>query len=229
MSTTITKGETMINVNGVNLYYQKVGEGEAMILLHGNGEDHQIFSPLITKLQSNFTIYAVDSRNHGRSDKTNVYDYQTMADDIESLIKKLQLKSVNFIGFSDGAIITLLLALRDQTMIKKMALLGVNLQPSDFTQKSLQYLRQHYAQTGSPLCKMMLEQPNIAITSLNKINIPTLIIGAENDIFHPELFTQIAEHLPNSQLKMMPNHDHSSYIINNDLLYPDLMAFFRKD
>lgn len=81
----------MISVNGVNLYYQKTGDGEAMILLHGNGEDHQIFSPLIAKLWSDFTFYAVDSRNHGRSDKTAVYDYSVMADDIEALIKELHL------------------------------------------------------------------------------------------------------------------------------------------
>lgn len=219
----------MIYVNGVNLYYQKTGHGEALILLHGNGEDHQIFSPLITKLKSNFTVYAVDSRNHGQSEKTTVYDYNVMADDIEALIKALQLKSVNLIGFSDGAIIALLLALRCQAMIKKMALLGVNLKPSDFTQESYQYLQQHYAQTGDPLFKMMLEQPNIELNWLTKITVPTLIVAAENDIYHPELFTQIADTLPDSQLKIIPNHDHGSYIINNDMLYPDLMRFLQKN
>lgn len=218
----------MISVNGVNLYYQKTGDGEAMILLHGNGEDHQIFSPLIAKLRSDFTVYAVDSRNHGRSDKTTVYDYSVMADDIKALIKELHLNAVNLIGFSDGAIIALLLALRDQAVIKKMALLGVNLKPSDFTQESYKYVQQHYAKTGDPLLKMMLEQPNIEINSLNKITIPTLIIAAENDIYHPALFSQIADNLPDSQLKIIPNHDHGSYIINNDMLYPDLVAFFRK-
>ncbi|OCG07557.1 hypothetical protein A9G13_04805 [Gilliamella sp. wkB178] len=216
----------MIYVNGVNLHYQKTGVGEPLILLHGNGEDHQIFSPLISKLQSNYTIYAVDSRNHGRSDKTGVYDYSVMADDVEALIKKLHLKSVNIIGFSDGAIIALLLALRCQEMIKKMALLGVNLKPSDFTQKSYEYLQQHYARTKDPLFKMMLEQPNIEISSLTKVTIPTLIIGAENDIYHQEMFSQIAENIPNSQLKIIAGHDHGSYIVNNDMLYPDLDVFF---
>lgn len=219
----------MVYVNGVNLYYQKTGAGEPLILLHGNGEDHQIFSPLIAKLRANYTIYAIDSRNHGRSDKTDIYDYNVMADDVEALIKKLHLKSVNIIGFSDGAIIALLFALRCQGMIKKMALLGVNLKPSDFTQESYEYLQQHYVRTKDPLFKMMLEQPNIEISSLTKVTIPTLIIGAENDIYHQEMFSQIADNIPNSQLKIMVGHDHGSYIINNDMLYPDLAVFFETD
>ncbi|MCX8711770.1 alpha/beta hydrolase [Gilliamella sp. B3464] len=219
----------MLCVNGVNLYYLKTGKGEPLMLLHGNGEDHQVFLPLIAKLTSHYTIYAVDSRNHGRSDKTAVYDYNVMADDIEALINKLHLKSVNIIGFSDGAIIALLLALRGKEMIKKMALLGVNLKPSDFTQQSYQYVLQHYEQTNDPLFKMMLEQPNIEVSSLTKITIPTLIIGAENDIYNPAMFVEVADNIPNSQLKIMTNHDHGSYIINNDMLYPDLVKFFEID
>ena len=219
----------MLCVNGVNLYYLKTGTGEPLILLHGNGGDHRVFLPLIAKLTSHYTIYAVDSRNHGRSDKTDVYDYNVMADDIEALINKLHLKSVNIIGFSDGAIIALLLALRGKEMIKKMALLGVNLKPSDFTQQSYQYVLQHYEQTNDPLFKMMLEQPNIEVSSLTKITIPTLIIGAENDIYNPAMFVEVADNIPNSQLKIMTNHDHGSYIINNDMLYPDLVKFFEID
>lgn len=219
----------MLCVNGVDLYYLKTGTGEPLILLHGNGGDHRVFLPLIAKLRSNYTIYAIDSRNHGRSDKTAVYDYNVMADDIEALINKLHLKPVNIIGFSDGAIIALLLALRGKEMIKKMALLGVNLKPSDFTQQSYQYVLQHYEQTNDPLFKMMLEQPNIEVSSLTKITIPTLIIGAENDIYNPAMFVEVADNIPNSQLKIMTNHDHGSYIINNDMLYPDLVKFFEID
>lgn len=216
----------MIKVNGINLYYEKSGSGDALILLHGNGEDHSIFAPLIQKFQRNYTVYAVDSRNHGLSEKTAVYDYKVMAADVYALIKALAINPVNIIGFSDGAIVSLLLALHDQSVIAKMALLGVNLSPADFNAESLEFVQQYYEQTGDPLYKMMLDQPHIDISSLKYVTVPAFVIGAENDIYLPEVFSSIAEALPHSKLKIVPNHDHGSYIINNDLLYSELADFF---
>lgn len=217
----------MIQINGVNIYYYQVGQGDPLILLHGNGEDHHIFDPLITKLQPYFTIYAIDSRNHGQSEETTDYHYEIMAADLAAFIQHLKLEAVNIIGFSDGAITALLLALQQPNLINKMALLGVNLQPSDFTNECYQFVQQTYATTQDPLFKMMLEQPNIELASLKQIKIPTLVIGAEHDIYHPALFEQIANTLPNATLKIMPDHQHDSYIVNNDILATDFIAFFQ--
>lgn len=216
----------MINVNGINIDYKKSGSGEALILLHGNGEDHSIFAPLIQKFHHNYTVYAVDSRNHGLSEKTTVYDYKVMADDIYALIMALAIDPVNIIGFSDGAIVSLLLALHDQSVISKMALLGVNLSPADFNAETFEFMQQYYEQTGDPLYKMMLKQPQIDISSLKDVTVPAFVIGAEKDIYHPEVFSSIAEALPHSKLKIVPDHDHGSYIVNNDLLYSELADFF---
>ncbi|MFV0329106.1 MAG: alpha/beta fold hydrolase [Dysgonomonas sp.] len=98
-----------IEVNNIILNYIKEGAGKPVILLHGNGEDHHIFDKLIVKLKQNFTIYAIDSRNHGESQMTDDYSYETMAEDIYQFIQKLSLKDVSVIGFSDGAIISILL------------------------------------------------------------------------------------------------------------------------
>ena len=59
-----------INVNGVNLYYEVYGSGMPIILVHGNSETHQIFDVLIDKLKEDYKVYAVDSRCHGKSEKT---------------------------------------------------------------------------------------------------------------------------------------------------------------
>lgn len=51
----------------LKLYYQKSGHGPAIILLHGNGEDHTLFADLITYLTPHYTVIALDSRDHGQS------------------------------------------------------------------------------------------------------------------------------------------------------------------
>jgi len=201
------------------------GQGRPVILLHGNGEDHHIFDKLINKLKHNFMVYAIDSRNHGESDKTEDYSYETMVKDIYQFIKELDLNKVAVVGFSDGAIISLLLELRYKGTFSKMALLGVNLKPTDFKKSIYRYLEVEFEKTKDPLVKMMLEQPNIELDELDNIHIPVLVIAAQNDIYYRNNFRNIVKALPNAELKIMSQHDHGSYIINQDILYPDLKAF----
>ena len=215
-----------ITANGVALFYNKTGAGRPMLLLHGNGEDHHIFDMLAAKLAQGFTLYAVDSRNHGQSQATENYDYDTMADDMLALIEKLSLGPVLITGFSDGAIIALLMAMKRPDSVAKMALLGPNLSPADFTEESLTFIRTTWEETGDPLFKMMLEQPNIPLEAMKAVRIPALVVGGEGDIFKPETFADLAGALPKGSLAIMAGHTHDSYITGQDLLYPDLAAFF---
>lgn len=214
-----------INVNNITLNYIQEGQGEPLILLHGNGEDLQIFDKLISKLKKQFTVYAIDSRNHGSSTRTEDFSYETMAEDIHQFIEKLELKHVSAIGFSDGAIISLLLTLKYPQIFKKMVLLGVNLKPSDFKLDIYNSIVEEYEKTQDPLFKMMLEQPNIELDNLKEINTPTLVIGAEDDLYNEDSFQNIADTMPDAELKIMKGHDHGSYVINSDILYPSLNEF----
>ncbi len=216
-----------INVNGIELNYIQEGQGKPLILLHGNGEDYRIFDNLISKLKNDFTIYALDSRNHGNSTKTDDFTYETMVEDVYQFIGKLKLKMPNVIGFSDGAIICILLAIKYNELIGKIALLGINLQPTDFKKKSYSDIIREYEATKSPLIAMMLEQPRIALESLRTLSNPALIIAGEKDVFYRKTFQNIARTMPNAALKIMQGHDHSSYIINEALLYPDFFDFFK--
>lgn len=217
-----------IEVNNIILNYIKKGTGTPLILLHGNGEDYHIFDKLIEKLSNDFTVYAMDSRNHGKSSKTNDFSYKTMAEDTYLFIKKLNLKNVSVIGFSDGGIISLLIAIQYPDLIKKMALLGVNLSPKDLKKSVYDFIVKEYENTKSPLFKLMMEEPNIELSELKNITTDSLIIAGENDLSDKQIFQSIADTVPNSQLKIIKGHDHGSYIIDQDLLYPDFSLFFKK-
>ena len=215
-----------IHVNGICLAYEKSGGGAPLILLHGNGEDRHIFGPLAQKLARHFTVYAIDSRNHGESGRTDDFSYSTMAQDILAFINTLDLGNVFLAGFSDGAIISLVLAMKHPAVVDKMALLGVNLSPGDFTDESYDFIKTTYEQTSDPLFNLMLTQPNITLEQVKNVDTPTLIIGAENDVFNPETFTNLAAAMPNAQLLIMKGHTHDSYVAENDILYSDLIGFF---
>lgn len=214
-----------IEANNITLNYTQSGKGEPVILLHGNGEDLHIFDQLVNKLNAHFTVYAIDSRNHGESSKTEDFSYETMVEDIFQFIQNLQLKDVLIVGFSDGAIIATLMSIAHKDIFKKMVLLGINLKPSDFKKEIYDSIVEGYDNTKDPLLKLMLEHPNIELSELKSISTPTLVIAAEDDLYHESLFTDIVETMPNANLEIMKGHDHGSYIVNNDILYPYLEKF----
>lgn len=214
-----------LDFNNITLNYQKIGSGNPLILLHGNGEDLHIFDKLVESLKQFFTIYAIDSRNHGQSSQTEDYSYNTMAKDIFQFIETLNLRNVSIVGFSDGAIIALLMSIENSSIFSKMVLLGVNLKPSDFKENIYQYLVGEYQKEKSPLIKMMLEEPNIELEQLENINIPTLVVAGEDDLFKIESFEKMKKSFPDCIFKIMYGYDHSSYIVNNDILNADLIQF----
>ena len=81
-----------IKVNNLNLFYTCTGSGAPLIMLHGNGEDHTIFDEAVALLSKHFTVYAIDSRDHGQSDKVNELHYDDMAEDIRIFIEEVGLE-----------------------------------------------------------------------------------------------------------------------------------------
>ncbi|MDR0355510.1 MAG: alpha/beta hydrolase [Deltaproteobacteria bacterium] len=216
-----------IELPDLTLHYKASGQGSPIVLLHGNGEDCSIFDELSEKLSSSFAVYALDSRCHGLSQATATISYSAMSGDLRSFITRLELQPVNVVGFSDGAVISLLLAMDHPELIRRMALLGPNLDVDDFIPEIKADLEEEYAANRSPLIKLMLDEPHISSEEVRQIKIPSLVVGGENDLFKPGTFETIAAALVDSRLMVLKDHDHMSYIVHNDLLYPELADFFK--
>ena len=214
-----------VKANKIQLHYNKYGKGHPVILLHGNGEDNTIFDVLIDKLSQHYTVFAIDSRNHGHSEKTNDYSYETMAEDIYAFIDTLKIEDPYIVGFSDGAIISLLLTLKHKKSASKLVWLGINLQPSDFIPEIYAQLQEAHASTNDPLLALMLTEPNIQLDSLSAIQCPTLVIFAEHELFRTSLYTEIVATMPNATLLEIKDQEHDSYIVHSDMLYDDLVKF----
>ena len=90
----------------INLYYEKTGTGVPLIMLHGNGEDHTIFNKATAVLKKHFTVYAIDTRGHGKSSPVDELHYEDMANDVYEFICKLNLEKPIVYGFSDGGILS---------------------------------------------------------------------------------------------------------------------------
>ena len=209
--------------SSANLYYEKYGVGKPLILLHGNGESHDIFNKAIPLLTKQFTIYAIDSRGHGKSSAADELHYADMAQDIHEFICGLEIDTPIVYGFSDGGIIALLMAIHYPGSLSAIIASGVNARPNGIKCGWLTLFKLYYLFNKSPLFKLMLSQPDITADMLSKIKIPVSIIGGSRDMIKTGHMKWIAENVQNGQFTLLKGETHSSYVINNEKLAEIIM------
>lgn len=208
-----------IEVNGIRLFYEVYGEGKPIVLLHGNQESHDIFDKLIAKLESEYKIYAIDSRCHGKSENSDEISYKLMCDDVIEFIKKLNIKSPILYGFSDGGIIGLLVAIKEPEVLSNLIISGAQLNPNGGTLFTIMLDKLVYFFTRNKLVKMMVKEPDISLNDLHKISIPVHVIAGEKDLIKYEHSKLIADNIKNSTLEIVPKESHGSYIVHKDKIY----------
>ena len=214
-----------IKVNGIELYYEKTGQGRPIILLHGNGESHSIFDVLIKRLSADYTVYAVDSRDHGKSSKVRLLDYGDMMEDVAGFIRETGIESPILYGFSDGGIIGLLLAIKYPKLLSKLIISGANTRPDGIKDYFIVIVKILYFFSRNRKYKLMLTQPNITDAELNNIVTPTLVLAGSRDLVKEEHTKNIAGNIPGSVLKVLDGENHSSYVIHSGKLY-DLINLY---
>jgi pimeloyl-ACP methyl ester carboxylesterase len=215
----------MIKLKNVALHYEVFGKGDPLILIHGNQEDHHIFDCLIDTLKDSYHIYALDSRNHGQSSKHAIFSYDAMADDLIEFISKLNIDNPSILGFSDGGIVALKLAIKAPNDIDKMILCGVNYDVKGLKKSAYNDMLEEYRKTNNPLIKLMLDEPHILKKHIKKIKINTLIVVGQYDVIKLSHTKSLHHLIKNSKLLILDSKTHDNYIMNSDVLKPIIKTF----
>lgn len=214
-------------VNGLKLFYHKEGSGRPVILLHGNGEDHTIFDVAIRDLARSYTVYALDSRAHGKSDPVPTLTYREMAEDVAAFIRQQGLEKPALVGFSDGGVVALLVALRWPDLPGRLVVAGANMTPAGIKQPWRTLMRVQNRISPDPKLELMLTQPHLAGWQLTGITAPTLVLAGEKDLIDEGQTRRIARSIPGAKLLILPGETHSSYVVHSDKLYPAMANFLR--
>lgn len=213
-------------VNGIELAYVKCGEGDPLILLHGNGEDHSIFDKLIELYSKDFTVYAIDTRGHGESGGKEA-SYDIFATDLMEFIRVQNLENPSVIGFSDGGITSLIAAIRG-ARFKRMAILGANIFPKGLKGSIRLMYKLAYSLSHDERINMMLKEPNIKVEELENIKCEVLILAGEKDMISKKHTELIYQSIPNAMLNILKGENHSSYVFDNEKLYSQTVDFMLK-
>ena len=200
----------------ITLHYEIYGNGYPLIMLHGNGEDITIFSKAIEKLESAFTIYAIDTRGHGKSSPIHEYHYSDMADDLYAFITELGIGRPAIFGFSDGGIAALLLEIKHPGTAGSLIVSGANTTPRALKLWFRISAWNAFQRTRNKLIDLMLSGPHISKEELQSIEVPVLVTAGERDLVKRSDTEAIASSIPDSTLMILPGEDHQSYIVHSD-------------
>ena len=213
-----------LHINGLSIYYEEHGSGEPLILLHGNGEDSTIFAEQIAFLAPHFRIITIDSRGHGQSSAPDEnLRYESMTDDVIKAMDLLQIDKFSVIGFSDGGILALLLAICVPERIDRMIVIGANYHPSGlkiitrvfislcYIIYSLLYYLGFFSKKWrwkQQLMALMLRHPHIPENMLQSITAKTLLLVGDNDIIRLAHTEKLLKLIKNAELLVLNDCDH---------------------
>ena len=216
-----------ISVNGVTIYYETAGDGEPVILLHGNGGSHKDLHEEIRQLtEAGYRVYAPDSRGQGHSSSAEEYHYTDMADDVFYLIQEWKLDKPSLYGWSDGGIIGLLTEIRHPGTLGALAVSGANVSPDGLEDSFLDPIRFLSPVAGS-LTQMILNEPDISEEELASIQIPVLVTAGSDDIVKREHTEMIARSIPDAELMIFEGESHGSYITGSTKMGELLLSFLK--
>jgi pimeloyl-ACP methyl ester carboxylesterase len=230
-----------VKIRGFNMYYETYGTGEPLLMIHGNGGSISNFMYQVPYFAKSYKVIVADSRAQGKSvDKGDSLSYEMMADDFSALLDTLHFDSCYVIGWSDGGVNGLLLAMRHPGKVKKLAVTGANLWPDtsavdpvayDWAMKyneSFEKLKQTpEIRNKSKVAHLLSYQPHITTEQLKKIQCPVLVIGGDHDVILPKHTLLIAASIPRSYLWILPNSGHSTPIYYKDQFNEVVNNFFK--
>lgn len=230
-----------IKTRGFQMYYEEYGQGAPLLIIHGNGGSINNFVFQIPYFAKMYRVIVADSRAQGKSyDFSDSLSYPMMADDLNALLDSLHVDSCYVIGWSDGGINGLLLALRHPDKVKKLAITGANLSPDTSAVDPFvwKWAQDQYdtikkmpqdamIKNASKLMNLLTNEPHIAPAELAKIQCPVLVIGGDHDVIRTRHTLLIAESIPKSYLWILPNSGHSTPIFYYDQLNKVVSDFFK--
>ena len=194
-------------------FYIEKGQGEPIILLHGNGEDSSYFASQTEAFSKSYHVYAIDTRGHGKTPRGVMpFTIRQFADDLLCFMDEREIEKAHLLGFSDGGNIAMVFAIKYPGRVDRLILNGANLSP-DGVKRSIQLpieagyriakrfsQKSDSARMNAEMLGLMVNDPNVKPEELEMIRANTLVIAGTKDMIRESHTRLIAEHIPDSSL-----------------------------
>ncbi|MEU1358622.1 alpha/beta hydrolase [Micromonospora zamorensis] len=238
-----------LRIGDVDLYSEIAGEGDPVLLLHGGFCSLESMRAQSDALVPDHRVFAFERSGHGRSaDIDGEYGYARGVADTLAYLDAVGLESAHVVGYSDGAIIGLLLALDHPARVRSLTAISANLDPSAFTDSSSPVLealeeeqkpdveRMHYERLSpdgpghadvvlAKLFRLWRSEPHIDPDELARVAAPVLVMSGDRDTIPPGHSLLIAASIPGAQLCIVPGTTHHLIAERPELVSALIRAF----
>ena len=224
----------------IQLHYLEQGQGQPLILLHGNGEDNSYFIHQIDHFSKEYRVIAIDTRGHGKSPRgEKPFTIKQFAEDLHDFMDEKGIAKAILLGFSDGGNIALTLALKHPERIEKLILNGANLFPNGvkplyqwpieigYRIAKLFSKKSEKAKQNTEMLGLMVNEPHIDPKELARLTMPVLVVAGTKDMIKESHTRLIYKSLPDAQLNIIEG-DHFVANKNADAFNKVVDAFLRK-
>ena len=194
-------------------YYIEKGHGDVIIFLHGNNGDCHYFSNQIDYFSEKYRVIALDTRGHGKTPRgTKPFTLNTFADDLYDFMKNMDIEKANIVGFSDGANIAMLFALKYPERVEMLVLNGGNISPDGVEYELQKSITDEYRSLVlttdktdeqrrlEEMLSIMVNEPHIKPSELSNIRAKTLVVAGTFDLIKREHTELIYKSLPNAEI-----------------------------
>ena len=243
LPTPVSSGKA--EVNGASIWYAVFGKGSPVVLLHGGLANSNYWGNQVPALAAKHQVIVIDSRGHGRSTRSSApYGYELMASDVLGVMDQLGVKQAAIVGWSDGAIIGLSLAMHHPDRVARLFAFAANSDPSGvkdvdkspvFQQFIARGEKEYEALSATPkeykkfveeISRMWASQPHWTRDDLAKITVPTWIVDGDHDEAIERSNTELmAGAIPNAGLLLQPEVSHFSMLQDPAQFTADVLHF----
>lgn len=216
-------------VNGIRMYYAVYGAGDPVLLIHGGLGHADLWANQVKDLMKDHTVIVADSRGHGRSSRNaEAYSYDLMAADYLALLDYLKFDKVDLVGWSDGGIIGIDIALKHPERLSRLFAQAANVTVDGVDPKVMEstVFNAYIARMGEAYPKMSktpdqfdafveqigqmwASQPNWSDAELAKITVPTAVVLGDHDEAITRAHTEhMAAVIPGARLVILKDASH---------------------
>jgi pimeloyl-ACP methyl ester carboxylesterase len=219
------------SINGLTMYYEVHGDGPPMLLLHGG--TGSIPEAWIPHFSPRFRIVAPEFMGHGRTADAmdRPFHYHDLAEDTTELMRQLEIERAVIVGYSDGGIIGLDMAIHHPERVTRLVTTGANTRVDGYTAENSEWIRtfdpaavavsgayarlspdgpEHWPVLLARLKPMWTVEPHFTHEELGRIEAPTLIIIGDGDIITPEHAVEMFRTIPDARLCVVPDAGHGA-------------------
>lgn len=242
-----------VDIGPVHMWYETRGEGEPLVLLHGGLDSNAAWGAEFDALAERFRVVAPERRGHGHtSDVEGPLTYRVMAEDTITFIESVIGSPVHLVGWSDGAILGMMVARSRPDLVRKLVLIGGAADLSAYVPEFIEATRlpadsevyqpfraiygvvspdgpDHWPVVFSKLTDMWQSEPHIPLSDLGEISARTLVMVGDDDLVSLEHTLELYRAIPDAELAVVPGTSHLAPLEKPDLVNRLLLDFLGAD